>query len=341
MILKNFEILKKKEGHRMQIGTRAAKEVIDPSIFVQQKVKTSFFKRLMSQKALLAMSLPFVVWLFIFKYIPLWGWAIAFQDFKPARGLLDQEWIGLEHFKFLFSDPNFYRVLRNTLGMSTINLVLGFVTAIGLALLINEIRNTKFKKSIQTISYMPHFISWVVAASIVSYSLSLENGIINIVLVNLGIVDEPILWLGKEKWFWAINGLADVWKNVGWNTIIYLAAITMIDPEQYEAADIDGASRFQRIWNITLPSLKPTIIILLIMNLGYILESGFEAQYLLGNPMNLSYSENLDIYVLKYGISMGNFSIATAAGIFKTVVSFIFLFTANHIAKRFDQPRLF
>jgi putative aldouronate transport system permease protein len=325
----------------MQIGSKAAKEVINPSVSISTQTKKSFFQRMMSQKALLAMSLPFLVWLIVFKYIPLWGWSIAFQDFKPARGLFDQEWIGVEHFKFLFTDDNFWRVLRNTLGMSTINLVLGFVTAICLALLINEIRHIRFKKSVQTISYLPHFISWVVAASIVSYSLSLENGIVNIVLVNLGIIDEPILWLGKEKWFWVINGLTEVWKNVGWNTIIYLAAITMIDPEQYEAADIDGASRFQRIRHITLPSLKPTIIILLIMNLGYILESGFEAQYLLGNPMNLSYSENLDIYVLKYGMSMGNFSLATAAGIFKTVVSFIFLFTANHIAKRFDQPRLF
>ncbi|WP_256989240.1 sugar ABC transporter permease [Bacillus sp. EB106-08-02-XG196] len=325
----------------MQIGSKAIKEVINPSVSIAAHKKKSFFQRMMSQKALLAMSLPFLIWLFVFKYIPLWGWSIAFQDFKPARSLTDQEWIGLEHFKFLFTDDNFWRVLRNTLGMSTINLVLGFVTAICLALLINEIRHIRFKKSVQTISYLPHFISWVVAASIVSYSLSLENGIVNIVLVNLGIIDEPILWLGKEKWFWVINGLTEVWKNVGWNTIIYLAAITMIDPEQYEAADIDGASRFQRIRHITLPSLKPTIIILLIMNLGYILESGFEAQYLLGNPMNLAYSENLDIYVLKYGMSMGNFSLATAAGIFKTVVSFIFLFTANHIAKRFGQPRLF
>ncbi|MEH7546738.1 ABC transporter permease [Neobacillus vireti] len=287
------------------------------------------------------MSLPFLIWLFIFKYIPLWGWSIAFQNFKPALGLLDQEWIGFDHFKTLFSDPDFYRVLRNTIGMSTINLVLGFVTAIGLALLLNEIRAVKFKRVVQTISYMPHFISWVVAASIISYGLSLDNGIVNIVLMKLGIIDKPILWLGKGSWFWAINGISDVWKNVGWNTIIYLAAITMIDPEQYEAADIDGATRLQRIRYITLPSLKPTIIILLIMNLGYILESGFEAQYLLGNPMNLDYSENLDIYVLKYGMSMGNFSLATAAGIFKTVVSFIFLFTANHIAKKFDQPRLF
>jgi putative aldouronate transport system permease protein len=326
----------------MQAETKVADELIQSSVSIQSnKKKGLFLKRLKTQKALMAMSIPFLIWLFIFKYVPLWGWSIAFQDYKPALSMFDQTWAGLKHFKFLFDDANFYRVLRNTLGMSVINLVLGFVTAISLALLLNEIRHSKFKKIVQTISYMPHFLSWVVAASIISYSLSTDTGIVNIVLMKLGIIHEPILWLGKETWFWGINGVSDVWKNVGWNTIIYLAAITMIDPEQYEAADIDGATRLQRIRHITLPSLKPTIIILLIMNLGYILESGFEAQYLLGNPMNLDYSENLDIFVLKYGISMGNFSLATAAGIFKTVVSFIFLFSANHIAKKFDQPRLF
>jgi len=326
----------------MQAETKVADELIQSPVSIQSnKKKGLFLKKLKTQKALVAMSIPFVIWLFVFKYVPLWGWSIAFQDYKPALSMFDQTWSGLKHFKFLFDDANFYRVLRNTLGMSVINLVLGFVTAIGLALLLNEIRHSKFKKIVQTISYMPHFLSWVVAASIISYSLSTDTGIVNIVLMKLGIIHQPILWLGKETWFWGINGISDVWKNVGWNTIIYLAAITMIDPEQYEAADIDGATRLQRIRYITLPSLKPTIIILLIMNLGYILESGFEAQYLLGNPMNLDYSENLDIYVLKYGISMGNFSLATAAGIFKTVVSFIFLFTANHIAKKFDQPRLF
>lgn len=293
------------------------------------------------QKALLAMSLPFLIWLFIFKYVPIWGWTMAFQDFKPARTFSEQEWVGWKHFKFLFADDAFIRVLRNTFAMSTINLVLGFVTAIGLALLLNEIKRMNVKRIVQTISYMPHFLSWVVTASIVSYTLSMENGIINILLLKFGMIDEPILWLGVGKYFWGIIGAAEVWKNLGWNTIIYLAAITMIDTEQYEAADIDGATRLQKIKYITLPALKPTIIILLIMNLGHILESGFEPQYLLGNPMNVDYSENLDIFVLKYGISMGNFSLATAAGIFKTVVSFVFLFAANSIAKRFGQARLF
>ncbi|MBB5326358.1 putative aldouronate transport system permease protein [Anoxybacillus tepidamans] len=303
--------------------------------------KKQLWRKIVQQKTLILMSFPFLIWLFIFKYVPLWGWTMAFQNYRPGLPFSEQEWIGWKQFQFLFQDESFLRVLRNTLAMSVINLVLGFVTAITLAILFNELRNGKFKRIVQTISYMPHFLSWVVAASIISYALSLENGIVNIVLQKLHIIDEPVLWLGVGKYFWGIIGASEVWKNLGWNTIIYLAAISMIDPEQYEAAEIDGASRLQRIFYITLPSLKPTIIILLIMNLGNILETGFEPQYLLGNPMNLDYSENLDIFVLKYGISMGNFSLATAAGIFKTVVSFIFLFSANHIAKRLGQARLF
>lgn len=288
------------------------------------------------------MSVPFVIWIFIFKYVPLWGWLIAFQHYRPNLTMFQQEWVGLEQFRFLFSDDTFIRVLRNTLVQAVIKLVLGFVTAIVLAILLNEVRVAFFKRAVQTISYLPHFISWVVAANIISTALSIdEGGIVNEVLMWLHIIDQPIMWLGVGHYFWGILGTSEVWKDVGWNTIVYLAAMTMIDPSQYEAAEIDGASRFQRILHITLPGLKPVIVILLIMNLGSILETGFEPQYLMGNGMNADYSENLEIFVLKYGISMGNFSLATAAGIFKTVVSFILLFTANSMAKRFGEQRLF
>ncbi|WP_243711572.1 ABC transporter permease subunit [Paenibacillus sp. BK033] len=299
-----------------------------------------FFKKLMQQKVLVFMSMPFVLWLFLFKYVPLWGWTISFQKFRPAKDLFDQEWVGWKNFRFLFNDDSFYRVLRNTIVMSSINLVLGFVTAIVLAILLNELRQVMFKRVVQTISYLPHFISWVVAANIISSALAPE-GIVNILLTKMHLIDQPVLWLGKGNYFWGILGASEVWKNVGWNTIIYLAAITTIDPSQYEAAEIDGANRFQRILHITLPGLKSVIVILLIMNLGNILESGFEPQYLLGNGMTVDYSENLDIFVLKYGMNMGNYSLATAAGMFKTVVSFIFLLSANSIAKRLGESRLF
>ncbi|MCI3922908.1 ABC transporter permease subunit [Paenibacillus sp. TRM 82003] len=300
----------------------------------------ALFKGLSKQKMLMLMSLPFLIWVILFKYVPLWGWTIAFQKYKLGRDLFDQTWTGWENFKFLFQEQQFYLVLRNTFVMSSINLVLGFITAIALALLLNELRSIYFKRTVQTISYLPHFISWVVAANIVQMALAPE-GIFNELLVKLSFLEKPILWLGVGEYFWGILGLTEVWKNVGWNTIIYLAAITMIDPTQYEAAEIDGASRLRRMWHITLPGMKPVIVILLIMNLGHILESGFEPQYLLGNGMNVEYSENLDIFVLKYGMQMNNYGLATAAGIFKTVVSFIFLIVANNLAKRLGENRLY
>ncbi|WP_371264853.1 ABC transporter permease [Paenibacillus sp. BC26] len=287
------------------------------------------------------MSVPFLIWLVIFKYIPLWGWSIAFQNYKPAKAFSDQKWVGLKQFKFMFSDDRFLLVLRNTLAMSLINFVLGFVTAITLAILLNELRKVAFKRVVQTISYLPHFISWVVAATIIQTVLSADGGVLNEILMGLGLIKEPILWLGEGKYFWSILGISEVWKNVGWNTIIYLAAMTTIDPAQYEAAEIDGAGRFQRIFHVTLPGIRPVIIILVILNLGQILETGFEPQYLLGNGPNLDYSENLEIFILKYGMNLGNYSLSVAAGIFKTVISIVLLFSANYLSKRLGQERLF
>lgn len=301
-----------------------------------------FAIKLIEQRVLVLMSVPFLAWLFIFKYMPLWGWTIAFQDYKPAKDFSDQKWVGFDHFQFLFQDERFIRVLRNTLAMSGINLILGFVTAIALALLLNEVRKVAFKRIVQTVSYLPHFISWVVAASIIQTTLS-PDGIINQLLLWLGFVEkgEEILFLGIPEYFWGIFGAGSVWKDVGWNTIVYLAAMTMIDPAQYEAAEMDGAGRIKRMWYVTLPGIKPVIIVLLIMNIGYLLESGFEPQYLLGNGMNVDFSENLDIFVLKYGIAQGNYSLSIAAGMFKTIISFILLFAANNLAKRMGESRLF
>jgi len=300
----------------------------------------AFLKTCREQKALLWMTIPFVIWVLIFKYLPIWGWTMAFQDYKPALDFSDQTWVGFKHFKFLFTDSRFLGVLRNTLAQSLINLVLGFVTAIGLAVLINELTNIKFKRVVQTISYLPHFLSWVVAAALVSSVLSID-GIINEILMGLGLIDKEILWLGVGKYFWGILGAAETWKNVGWNAIIYLAAISMIEQEQYESAKIDGASRIQQIRYITLPGMKSVIVVLLIMNIGYILESGFEPQYLLGNGQNVEYSENIDVFVIKYGISLFNFSLATAAGIFKTVISFSFVIAANSFSKKMGQGGLY
>lgn len=304
------------------------------------KKKPSFWKRLMSQKALMLMSIPFLIYILVFAYVPLYGWIMAFQNYKLGSSMLSSEWVGLANFKELFSDDNFLRVIRNTLAMSFINLIFGFVSSIALAIMLNEVRKIAFKRVVQTVSYLPHFLSWVVAANLIMNMLSID-GVVNKVLVSLHLIKEPVMWLSEQNYFWWIIGASNVWKEIGWSAIIYLAAITMIDPSLYEAASIDGAGRFRRIWHITLPGIKPIIAILMIMSIGHILDAGFEQQYLLQTPMVVDYSETIDIFVLKYGINMSRFSFATAAGIFKTVISVVLLLAANRAAKRMGQERLF
>ncbi|WP_018752443.1 ABC transporter permease [Paenibacillus sanguinis] len=291
------------------------------------------------QRQLIYMSVPLLAYIILFAYVPVTGWTMAFQDYKPALSFGEQTWVGFKHFQFLFTDDNFMRVLRNTLAMSIINLVLGFVTAIILALLLNEIKKTFWKRTVQTISYLPHFLSWIIVTGIVATSLA-SDGIINDLLMKLNLIDKPIIWLSEGKYFWGVVGASHVWKELGWNTIIYLAAMSSIDPALYEAADIDGANRYHKMWSITLPGIRPTIVILLIMSVGHILEAGFEVQYLLGNGLIMDWSETIDIFVLKYGIAQGNYSLATAGGIFKTFVSITMLLLANWTAKRLGEERL-
>lgn len=286
------------------------------------------------------MSVPFLIHVIVFKYIPIWGWVLAFQNYWPGKSIFQQVWVGFENFRFLFSDPVFYQVLRNTLAMSLIKLGFGMVASISLALIINEVRWTFFKKTAQTISYLPHFISWVVAANLVRDALSTDGGIINEILLKLNLIKEPIMFLGIPELFWWIIGASHVWKEVGWEAIIYLAAISSVDPNLYEAAIIDGAGRLQRIWHITLPSIRSIIIILLIMNMGYLFSSGFEQQYLLQNGRVIDYARVFTIYELDYGIKMMRYSFATAVGIFRSVVSLVLVFSTNYLAKRLGQERL-
>jgi len=297
-----------------------------------------FWKSLSTQRQLLWMSLPIVLYVILFTYVPLAGWTMAFQDFKPAKGFASL-WVGLKWFKYLFSDELFVMVMRNTLAMSFINLIFGFAVAIGLALTLNEVKARKLKRLTQTISYLPHFLSWVVVAGLVSTILA-SDGVFNIILGWLGVAKEPKVWLGEPKAFWWIVGLTNVWKEVGWNTIIYLAAMSAIDPALYEAAEIDGCGRLSRIRHITLPGIKSTIIVLIIMNLGWIMESGFEIQYLLRNGMNADYSQSIDIYVVNYGMRQGNYSLATAGGMFKSVVNIVLLMSANWFAGKLGEEKL-
>ncbi len=301
---------------------------------------SAFLRKAYSQRQLLMMSLPIILYVVLFSYVPLWGWTMAFQNFKPAKSFLKQEWVGIRWFVFLFKDAVFLRTIRNTLAMSLINTSLGFITAIAFSLFLNEIKTSLPKRAIQTVSYLPHFLSWVIVTGLVATMLSVEGGAINELLLWLGIIKEPVLWLAKPEYFWGIVGTTYVWKEVGWNSIIYLAAIAGIDPTYYEAADIDGCNRYQKMWYITLPCIKPTVIILLILSVGHILDAGFEMQYLLRNGLVQDMSDTIDIYVLMFGLQRSNFSLATAAGLFKNIVNVTLIFLANWIAKRAGEERL-
>ncbi|RKI29232.1 sugar ABC transporter permease [bacterium 1xD8-6] len=298
------------------------------------------WKEIKRQKVLLFWSAVIVIYGFIFYYLPLGGWLMAFQNYKPVKGLLHSEFVGLDKFKRLFSDSTFIRVIRNTLAMGVLNLVVTFVMAILFAILLNEIRQRRTKKVIQTVSYLPHFLSWIIVTGILHDALS-GTGIVNELLKALHLTEHSIDFFAHPSYFWPIVAFANVWKETGWNAIIYLAAITSIDPSLYEAASIDGAGRLAKIMHVTLPGIKSTIIILLLMNVGNVLNAGFEIQYLLGNGLVKSVSETIDIYVLKWGISQGDYAIGTAAGIFKSIVSILLIVIANQVAKRSGEERLY
>ncbi|MBQ5967401.1 MAG: sugar ABC transporter permease [Clostridiales bacterium] len=305
-------------------------------IKLKSKISKTELKR---QKVLLIIAALYVIYGIVFYYLPLAGWVMAFENFSIGKGVFKSEKAGLRWFKYLFKkNSSFPRVIRNTLAMGSLNLVSQTITAIGFAILLNEVRNTFGKKLVQTISYLPHFLSWIVVTSIVREAFA-TNGMVNELLVNLHILKSPISYFMHTQYFWPIVAISNVWKETGWNAIIYLATITSIDPALYEAAAIDGAGRWQKIKNITLPGLRSTIIILLIMNIGNVINAGFEIQYLLGTGVLSPVSTTIDIYVLNHG--MKNFSLGTAAGIFKTFVSMIFVFTFNFIARKTGEDHLF
>ena len=297
-------------------------------------------KEMKKQSFLMIISFFMVVYGIIFYYWPLTGWIMAFQNYKPKKGLLGSKFVGLDKFRFLFEDAVFLKVIRNTFAMGVINLVSTTIMAVLFAILLNEVRRTWIKKPIQTISYLPHFLSWIVVTGILHVSLS-PTGIINDVLMRMGVIKQAINFFAHPKYFWWIVAFANCWKETGFNAIIYFAAITGIDPSLYEAASIDGADRLQKIRYITLPGIKPTFLILLLMNVGNVLNAGFEVQYLLGNGLVQSVSQTIDIYVLKWGISQNDYSLGTAAGLFKSVVSILLIFIANAVAKRYSEERLF
>lgn len=285
------------------------------------------------------MVIPFLIYILIFMYGPMYGLIIAFQDYRLGVDVMGfSKWVGFKHFTEFFSRPEFFKVMRNTLGINILKLMIGFPAPIIFALMLNEVRSEKYKRTVQTVSYLPHFISWVVAAGIVLEFLSVDGGLANEILMKLGMIEEPIMFMGKEALFWPIVVLANVWKEAGWNAIIYLAAMAAIDVQLYEAAEIDGAGRFTKMWHVTLAGITPTIVILLILQTGRILNQGYEDIMLLTNnlrnTMVSDVSEVIGTYVLRTGLRQMKFSYAAAATVFRSVTSLILLYIANAITRK-------
>ena len=282
---------------------------------------------------------PFLIYFVIFKYVPMLGTVMAFQDFKFSTGFFKSEWVGLEHFRRLFSGNNFSMILRNTLFLNAASVVFGFPVPIILAIFLNEVRCRWFKKLTQSIMYLPHFMSWVVLGGILIELFSPSTGVINMILNRMFRI-EPIYFMGSNFWWPIIFVISGIWQGAGWGTIVYLAAITGIDPELYEAASIDGAGKLKQILHITLPCLSSTIVIMLILRMGSMMDVGFEQVYVMMNAKVREVSEVISTYVYRVGIEGAQYSYTTAIGLFQSVVSCILVFTTNTIARRINGSGL-
>jgi putative aldouronate transport system permease protein len=315
---------------------------------VLMKHQTTLLKRLQKEKYIQFMALAGLVWMIVFNYMPMYGLLVAFKrnyriiDSLFSLTFLTSDWApmsGFGHFITFIRDPEFLNILRNTLGISLLKLFIGFPLPIIFAILLNELHSENFKRVIQTISYLPHFLSWVILGGIITTWLS-ESGFLNEVLINSGVLKEGITFLAYPKYFWGIVVISDIWKGLGWSSIIYLAAIAGIDQEMYEAAEIDGVGRFKKIWYITLPCIMGTITILFILAVGGLLNSNFDQILVLWNPLNSSRSNVIDIYTYHVAMRSMRFSYASAIGLFKSVVAFLLLFGANQITKKLNDVSL-
>ncbi|NIK77852.1 putative aldouronate transport system permease protein [Paenibacillus castaneae] len=293
------------------------------------------WKRFLSQWQVQAMIWPALIFIFVFSYLPMYGVLMAFQDYSLFKGFFGSQWTGLKHFEAFFHSPDFFRVIRNTIVISLLKLFIGFPAPILLALMLNEVRNMVFKRVIQTISYLPHFLSWVIVSGFTISLLSVDNGSLNILLQSLGLTDKPINFLSTPEYFWGIIVTTNLWKEIGFATIVYLAAIAGVDQSMYEAASIDGANKFKQIFLITLPSITPVILIFLILNIGGLLNAGFDDLLLLGSsPMLRDVADVIDTYAYRVGIINNRFSYAAAVGLFKAIISVGLLTMANYLARR-------
>jgi len=305
---------------------------------LRKKSKRSIFRSYWKQKYFFLMLLPVIAYYLIFHYAPLYGIIIAFKNFYPVKGIQGSDWVGLEHFIELFTGLYFLPVLKNTLIISFYKLIFGFPAPIILCLILNEVRLAVFKKTVQTITYLPHFLSWVILGGIVIEVLSPSRGIVNAIIMAFGY--DPIYFITDEKWFRAILVISSIWKEVGWGTIIYLAAVTNVDPELYNAADVDGAGRLRKIWNITLPSIVPVVTIMFIFAVGNIINDDFDQIYNLLNASVMSVGDVISTYTYQVGLVKMDYSFATAVGLFKNIIAFMLIVLTNYIAKKTNDYTL-
>jgi putative aldouronate transport system permease protein len=290
-------------------------------------------------KYLFILAMPGVLYFLLFKYVPMWGILMAFQNYSPYAGIWDSQWVGLEHFRHFFSIPDFALLFRNTMGINLLNLIFFFPLPIVLSLLLNEVRSQFYKRFVQSIVYMPHFLSWVIIAGLTFLMFAKGEGLFNKMLAAGGFARIDVLT--NPDVFWIMLTLQSIWKETGWGTVIFLAAIAGVDPGLYEAAKMDGASRVRQMWHITLPAMRTVIIILLILRLGNIMDVGFEQVFLMYNGAVSQVAEVFDTYVYRVGIQQAQFSYSTAAGLFKAVIGMALVVFANMLAKKFGEEGVY
>ncbi len=295
--------------------------------------KPSWRKRLASEKELWFWTLLFIAWWAVFFLMPIYGISYAFFDYKPGRTLTMDAFVGFKHFAAFFQSRDAMKIIRNTLVLSGLRMTVGFIMPIILALMLDELRQGPFKKIVQTISYLPYFVSWVVVASL-AISLLNSDGVVNEVLQKLGLTSSPIPFLTEGKYFWGLRTFLDIWKGIGWDTILYMSAIAGIDQALYEAGAVDGITRWGSVKYITLPSIMPTIVLLFILGIGNFLNLGYEQNLLLGQATTRDYWEIIDTYVYRYGIQKGRYSFSIAISLMKSVIGLALVFFANKVAKK-------
>lgn len=317
----------------------------NPKAAQTPRKKKNGFLQALEQWDLQVLVLPGILLLFVFSYIPIYGLVMAFQEYKVGDFPGASEWVGLKHFIALVTDSALPKVLRNTLVISALKLTIGFVCPIIFAVMLNEMKNQGIKKTIQTVSYLPHFISWTVCALLMFDFLSTDGGAVNEMLMAAGFIDKPIGFFQDGKYFWGLALITDIWKELGWNSIIYISAMAGVDAEMYEAADIDGATRAQKMWHITIKAIKPTIVLLFIMNVGGILNANFDQIMMLTKQMTngalRETAEVIDTYIYRRGIAEARISFGTASGLLKSIINFLLLLAANKIADKAGETALF